>query len=433
MAMLIAEGQPDAEGHVIPSGTKEGSAQFASAKGRNESITLIVAGGIYDVSTATCGASCTTCCGVSNFGITPNPIYCPVGETMPCSTNTTDCNGWPVMPSSWGSSDTSVMTVDGSGVVTGVAPGSAAISAYYGNLIEYTGQFCGGPYCPSGTPAPSAQGSVYSISITDADLENNNVNVTISGPTGPTSVLTVTANGTSNNVQVSANNGTAVGPGSYSVSFDRPSMAVDTYTKITASWDQMSTSVTLARKWDVKGLFRHSQYNTPSESACTGTPTAAWVFTSSCTFTQTTLRSDFMSQVVVNGSGVSVNNGPLHYEPPTVCSSSRPQGSTDQNSFELVSAITGSCGTAVSAGVNGTVAVYPNPAVAGGPYVCGDNTLEVTSANTNNGLKTVADFCPGCNTGFLGTLGHIDDYSSSQACSAHAVGDLGNFWTADTH
>ncbi|MGH9644154.1 MAG: hypothetical protein ACRD3Q_17250, partial [Terriglobales bacterium] len=76
---------------------------------------------------------------------------------------------------------------------------------------------------------------------------------------------------------------------------------------------------------------------------------------------------------------------------------------------------------------------YPNPAVTGGSYVCGDNILEVTSGNSNEALKTVADYCPVCNTGFMGTLGHIDDYSSNQACSAHAVGDLGNFWSADTH
>jgi hypothetical protein len=84
MDMLIAEHKPDGSGNVIPSHIQEGSAEFASAKGRNESITLVVAGGVYNVSTATCGGTCTTCCGVSNFGVSPNPILCPIGDTMPC-------------------------------------------------------------------------------------------------------------------------------------------------------------------------------------------------------------------------------------------------------------------------------------------------------------------------------------------------------------
>src|SRR5439155_6270042 len=84
MAMLIAEIKPDSDGNVIPPSIQEGSADFASAKGRHESITLIIAAGIYNVSTATCGSSCVTCCGDSNFGISPNPIFCPIGESMPC-------------------------------------------------------------------------------------------------------------------------------------------------------------------------------------------------------------------------------------------------------------------------------------------------------------------------------------------------------------
>ena len=206
MAMLIGESQPDADGHVIPSGTKEGSAQFASAKGRTETITIVIAAGIYNVATATCGGpGCIQCCDFSNFGVSPNPIYCPIGETMPCSTNTTDCNGWPVMPSSWGSSDTTVITVDGSGNVTGVAPGSAAISAYYGNLIEYTGQICSGgtPTCPTGSPAPSATANVTPTISLDKGLWFFGSGVsTPSGFTLGATSATLTANGAGNGTYV---------------------------------------------------------------------------------------------------------------------------------------------------------------------------------------------------------------------------------------
>src|SRR5713101_5571443 len=80
MAMLIAEIKPDADGNVIPPSIQEGSVQFASAKRKNEKIKLVLAGGIYNVSTATCGTTCVTCCGASNWGISPNPIFRPIGE-----------------------------------------------------------------------------------------------------------------------------------------------------------------------------------------------------------------------------------------------------------------------------------------------------------------------------------------------------------------
>jgi Bacterial Ig-like domain (group 2) len=186
MAMLIAENEPDPDGHVIPSNIEEGSAEFASAKGRNEQITLVIAAGIYNVSTATCGGGCINCCGVSNFGIDPNPTYCPIGETMPCSSTAVDCNGNEVYPSSWSSSNTAVMTVDGSGNVQGVAVGSATITAYFDNVVTYTGQICGGPIsCPLFNQTGGAPGNVTpridSISPSRGLIGATTSSVTISG------------------------------------------------------------------------------------------------------------------------------------------------------------------------------------------------------------------------------------------------------------
>src|SRR5713226_9596607 len=79
MAMLIAEIRPDADGNVIPPSMQEGSASFANAKGRNEKITLVIAAGIDNVSTATCGGGCISCCGDSGFSFSPNPIFCLIG------------------------------------------------------------------------------------------------------------------------------------------------------------------------------------------------------------------------------------------------------------------------------------------------------------------------------------------------------------------
>jgi len=165
MAMLIMEHKSDASGNVIPPNIQEGSAQFESAKGHREKMTLVVAGGIYNVVDATCGSSCVTCCGDSNWGITPNPIICLVGESMTCGVTTVDCNGYSVFPSSWSSSNTAVMTVNSSGVVTGHGVGTANITAIYSFAPVYTGTVCGGQNCPTGSPQPSAPADVNSITV----------------------------------------------------------------------------------------------------------------------------------------------------------------------------------------------------------------------------------------------------------------------------
>src|SRR6266446_1578144 len=179
MAMLIAEIKPDADGNVIPPSVKEGSADFASANGRHEQITLVIAAGIYNVSTATCGGGCINCCGGSNFGISPNPIFCPIGESMQCTSTAVDCNGYSFGPSSWSSDNSSVMTVNGSGAVTGVSVGQANIIATYLGATVYTGQMCGGNGCPSASPAPRAPATVQKPGYVKV----------VSAPTDPTVCL----------------------------------------------------------------------------------------------------------------------------------------------------------------------------------------------------------------------------------------------------
>jgi hypothetical protein len=328
----------------------------------------------------------------------------------------------------WWSSNTAVAEV-ATQQVTSVSPGFADAEA---SGLVFVCQDNTGVWVKEYPVAPV---TVATIAITNADLEDNFVDVTLQGPSSATGTLVVTANGSSNKVQASANGGAAVGPGSYQVAFDRPSMPPDTYTTLTAQWNlsptPISTSFTLTRQWSVLGLIRHSQYNTPTESACTGSPQTAWVFTTSCNFTQVALKTDFVSQTYRNGSGKSLSYGDLQYNSGKTCSGKYPSGANTQNSFLEVANIAGSCGTPVVGGTS--VATYPNPAVAGGPFVCQDNVLLVTSANANQAIKQVADYCPACSGQFNGTNGHIDDYTSSSSCSAHSVGDYGNFWTADTH
>jgi hypothetical protein len=155
MATLIMENRPDPNGNTIPRNIQEGSATFASAKDLHSPMTLVVDGGIYNVTTATCGCSYVTCCGINQDELVPHPMYCPIGQTMQCSAQGVDCNGNTVGlgPGSWSSSNTSVMTVDSSGNVTGHAVGQATINYTGPYLVDATGTFClPEPTCPSAYP-----------------------------------------------------------------------------------------------------------------------------------------------------------------------------------------------------------------------------------------------------------------------------------------
>jgi len=176
MAMLIAENKPDPEGHLIPPNIQEGSAQFASANGRNEMINVAIAGGIYNVSTATCIGDCIWCCGVSNFGISPGSLSCGVGGTATATTSAMDCNGFEVYPV-WSSSNTTVATVDSNGNVSCASAGQATITAYWGNEVTTSNgglqQFCGISSCPTTNQQSSVTATVCSFTITPASATAN--------------------------------------------------------------------------------------------------------------------------------------------------------------------------------------------------------------------------------------------------------------------
>lgn len=197
MAMLIMEKQPDSNGNVIPTNINEGSAQFESAKGHREKITLVIAAGIYNVADATCGGGCIYCCGDSGFGITPNPIYCPIGTSMYCSTTAEDCNGSYLAASSWSSSNTAVMTVDSNGNVTGVSVGSANITASWNDVVEVNGQVCGGiQFCPTGSNGGGAPANT-TPSVTFSPIDYVVV--------GQTATTNATVNPTNNTTPISLN------------------------------------------------------------------------------------------------------------------------------------------------------------------------------------------------------------------------------------
>jgi hypothetical protein len=129
---------PDSEGNLIPPSIQEGSAKILGSRGDNEHILVSIDAGTYNVRKATCGQVCFSCDGYTSSGVTVNGgalngsftidvdatqqasfvVYYDTGE----EDDDTDY-------SYWSSSNTSVVTVDSSGVVTGKGSGTGGIEA----------------------------------------------------------------------------------------------------------------------------------------------------------------------------------------------------------------------------------------------------------------------------------------------------------------
>ena len=123
------------------------------------------------------------------------------------------------------------------------------------------------------------------VTVNRANLWNNQISVTLSGNSSDSGVLNISLVGSASTY--SFQYGTAaVGPGTYNVTMNRPNIPADTYTYINATWNASTTvSGSLGIKWKVLGVIRHSQYNTPYESSCTGSSSPAWIInTNSCAY-----------------------------------------------------------------------------------------------------------------------------------------------------
>ena len=436
MADIVAHQQPDADGNLIPATLTEGSAKLAGSRSEVEHIDVTMSVASYNASRATCNIHCISCSGGYNDGwADPSPIIFPVSDSQPLTATVQSSSGtqYHIVPA-WRSENTAVATVQGS-TASAVAPGATGIVFDYTMVLA---QACGAPPVCEGVQVPVITPvNVTLVSVTGASLWGNTISVSLYGGSGTTGILTITLVGSATTYSFQYGSG-AIGPGSYSVPMIRPSIPADKYTSITAVWTVSTDGGSQPTahwpiNWDVLGIIRHSQYNTPYESTCAGPTAPAWtIVLSNCKITPITppLNAQFANQVYINGTGVSRNYGVLKYTPGLRNSCVYPPGSDDSNTFLQVTSITGTCNTALN---TSSVATYPNPYSDIITFGCQDTLALITSANSQQAQKYVEDYCPACNTGFNGTNGHIDNYSSSQACSGNTVGDYGNFWTADTY
>jgi len=266
------------------------------------------------------------------------------------------------------------------------------------------------------------------------DLNGGKVTAVLSGA-NKTAPLTVQINGPQTTTL--GQQGSA-GPSIQPFSLQRTTLSPGQYSSVAATWDDLSVSVPISFK--VLGPYRFSQYNVPTESACSGATAPAFVINTyttghnpACVFYPADLNSTFIGRTVLNGTGNSISFGLIKPWGTTWAAKYCPvpplTGATENNTFVQVSSVTGSCNTALTPGTS--VAVSPDPTSAPSDQLqCSDNVLLVDSSDNTNSIMVVGDTCPACSGGFNGQNGHIDVFSSLPTCQGSgdgAVVDYGNF------
>jgi hypothetical protein len=289
------------------------------------------------------------------------------------------------------------------------------------------------------------------------------VSATLSGQ-GKVGDLNITLNG-STGQSVSLGTLPKAQPMATAFTINRPSLPTGQYGSVTATWDQVSVNIPVFF-W-VFGNTYFSQYNTVYESKCNNGSATVWLATGknadgTCSWKQIQLDSKFYQQVNINGTGMSNSYGILKpwVSLLSICPADQPgmltftpgNDLTDNVFFNFSTAITpiktvtGSCNTVLSdatyttSSINnnnpktGSVAVYVPPTkTQSQEWTCKDQILLVDSNNNNDSrdLRTAVDICPKC-ADSTPQNPHIDMYSSSQACSARAVGPYGYFTAIKT-
>ncbi len=263
--------------------------------------------------------------------------------------------------------------------------------------------------CKGCGPTPSPNLTPPTVQINSAAMESDQISIELA-PTGTSGDLTLQLTGP-NNASHTVRTVPTAGAGVRNESFDIPNLPNGEFDNIRATWRVGSVDIIGNFPFHIKvlGMFRHSQYNIPHEDQCGGNPVAAYITNAACVFTPTTLRQTFLSQVNLNGSGVSMAHGNLVRE--AFCLR-RPGAPANANgrSFRGVAAFSGTCGGALN---NSTVARCDTNADLGCNVRLFINTV---------GIKTVTDRCPAC-------CGHnqLDNFTTNGACAG--IADLGNFKT----
>jgi hypothetical protein len=240
------------------------------------------------------------------------------------------------------------------------------------------------------------------VQIIDADITENRIETCLGGIssglftlelTGPEGAYYLIFQGTRD-------------PGNYYDNFMIESLPEDEYTSVVVTWEigQYGDIDTFQEHFRNLGVYRHSQYNRPSESeaTCQGTPVNVHFSNGNCQYTAGTLSDIFVAQTLLNGSGLTVSHGII--QPEGWCSN------PPSNTFRKNTNGETSCGDTPSLT---TVACGP-----ANQYLDCDDRVYIYGLDV---IKTVND------TGGIVAANQLDNFTDNRACSE--INDLGSYIT----
>jgi hypothetical protein len=240
--------------------------------------------------------------------------------------------------------------------------------------------------------------------------------------------LVVTWNGPSGNANIASG---SYGAGSYTFNPSLSGLVTGQYTGVTARWTVNGNAATGSRTYNfnVLGTWRHSQYNTVTESACSGSSSSAYeVNVTTCAYQTGNLIAQFISQSWLNGSGKTINTyyGYNTEQNAQYCINNHylPADASGK-SFAFEPQIIPYC-SGYSLGTNTLAWTFTSTSTLN----CGDQVLIVGYGGSPGTVKTVTDRCAPISQNPKGcTDTQLDNYSTAAACDPHALADLGNFVT----
>ena len=407
----------DFQGHKIPADAADGSVLWARLKNLPVTGTLDV---VSDDQLVTPEVSSGCCCPANYQGLSVTPQSPSLLPGQPqqflATLATMDCNGtyyytnW-TSNSSWTSSSPTVATVNSSGYAVAETGGTTNIIAT-GNSCWEQYMCCAG-CCNPCACVPVEGGSTVNVltaTVNSVNLTSDQVQVTVAGGSSTNQgTLVVTWNGPNGNAAIV---NAPESPGTYTFNPNVNNLVTGQYTGVTAklTLNGVTATGTLSYPFNVLGSYLHTQYNTPAELLCSGSPAPAYLTTGppSCPWSTVSLISGFIPQAWLNGSGITISYGSIQ-ESLLTCSA--PPGG-NQNYFRQVSQVAPGCVSPNNYLSNLTVAADVSQS---SPLRCGDWVLIVGQGGgggTIGTVKVVTDSCPAC----LGQA-HMDDYNTSNACS----------------
>lgn len=190
LSEIIQNQIPDSAGNVIPTSIHDGSARIAGTQGEVQSILVAIDAGTYNVRKATCSYYCIWCDGYIDAALGIVPFGVAKSGTKQLNVTALWDFGTQYNLNSqavWSTNNGGVATVK-TGMVTGVAAGSATISGYAS--VPYYYQYCA--YDPTSCPPDyqnsggSGSGSVANLSCTSSVTRGGTATCTATGASGST-------------------------------------------------------------------------------------------------------------------------------------------------------------------------------------------------------------------------------------------------------